>query len=106
MSMSEWPQSYKDARQAFLAASSTCGANVNSKKHSEKGPNLEDLCLDVPRIGKAESRKALVIMSGTHGVFGKLHVKALLDPDNDKVLGRRQTSCGAISKQQAGPIAG
>jgi hypothetical protein len=70
MSGSQWPLSYTEARQAFLEAVTNCGARVESRLHSAKGPALEDLCLDIARVGKAQPRKALVILSGTHGVEG------------------------------------
>jgi hypothetical protein len=70
MSRIQWPLSYKEARQAFLAASVSGNASVDSRLHSAKGPAFEDLYLDVARVGKADSPKALVILSGTHGVEG------------------------------------
>src|SRR5580704_13564098 len=70
MSKSEWPSSYRGAKEAFVDASRDRGANVSSKSHCEKGPAGEDLCLNIACIGKTDSKKALVVISGTHGVEG------------------------------------
>jgi hypothetical protein len=61
---------YAEARAKFLEAASAAGATVTSYTHSLKGPDGEELAIDVSRQGPESATKALVLSSGTHGVEG------------------------------------
>ena len=61
---------YRQARDRFLRAALAAGASVVSHQHP--GPSVDDqpLYSDIVRIGAADARRALLIISGTHGVEG------------------------------------
>ncbi len=62
---------YTEARRRFLAAAEVAGAAVTSHPNPEAvGPDGEQLAVDVARIGPADARSVLVVVSGTHGVEG------------------------------------
>ncbi len=65
-----YSDSYSEARQKFIQYSSEAGAVLSSEVHPEKGPNGEDLCTDYALFGNPSASKALVLLSGTHGVEG------------------------------------
>jgi hypothetical protein len=66
-----FPQDYRAARGAFIAACEASDLGVTSRLNSgAKGRHGEDLFLDTTTIGPREARKALLLMSGTHGVEG------------------------------------
>jgi hypothetical protein len=61
---------YPEARGKFLAAARAAGATLDRHEHPRPGPAGEPLFTDVARIGPAAATKALVVISGTHGVEG------------------------------------
>lgn len=61
---------YLSARAAFLAASQNCGACVETYRNELAEGDGPSLYTDVAIIGDASAEKALVLMSGTHGVEG------------------------------------
>jgi hypothetical protein len=62
---------YRAARKAFIAACQGAGIDVVSRVHpSAKGPDGKPLFLDTAAIGPRDARKALLLISGTHGVEG------------------------------------
>ena len=61
---------YAQARSRFLAAAEACGAEVTTYAHPLKGREGEDLAMELARIGPAHATKALLILSGTHGIEG------------------------------------
>ena len=62
---------YDAARARFRAAAAAAQATLSSwELPQRKGPKDEPLTLDVARIGAAEADRALLIVSGTHGVEG------------------------------------
>ena len=62
---------YAEARRRFLDAAAAAGASVTSSVHpDQQGPEGEDLAIDVAELGPADSRTALWVVSGTHGVEG------------------------------------
>jgi hypothetical protein len=63
-------ESYKVARDQFLAAAHSRGAELSFRAYPVRGPDNEELFVDVARIGKPEAKKILVVVSGTHGVEG------------------------------------
>ena len=63
--------SFFEARRKFLDACAARSLSVNSRLNPHaKGPGGEGLYTDVVRIGPANPKKALLLISGTHGVEG------------------------------------
>ncbi len=63
-------QTYAEARQKFLAASSAAGLAVQSHEHPQRGRDGEVLAMDVARPGADAAPRLLVVSSGCHGVEG------------------------------------
>ena len=63
-------ESYRQAREKFLAAARDAGLAVESRLHPEKGAQGEDLAMDVARDGPADAGHLLIVSSGCHGVEG------------------------------------
>lgn len=64
-------KTYAEARMRFLEAASRANAAITSYSHHDrKGAEGEALIIDVATLGSADARRALVIMSGTHGIEG------------------------------------
>jgi hypothetical protein len=62
--------SYAEAREKFLAAVAASGAQLlESHENPNRGPDGR-LFTDVARIGPADARKLLVLVSSTHGIEG------------------------------------
>lgn len=62
---------YFDAREKFLAAAKSAKAEIFSHLHpSATGPNGEAIYIDVAKIGAPNAPKALLVVSGTHGLEG------------------------------------
>jgi hypothetical protein len=64
--------SYIDARQKFLIAARSRGAEIHHHMYPRRGRENEDLFIDVALVGKPDGRKRLFLVSGTHGVEGLL----------------------------------
>ena len=62
--------SYSEARARFLAAAAAAGARIETIRHPLRGPGGEQLACDVARLGPPRAAKAIVTISGTHGVEG------------------------------------
>ncbi len=62
--------SYREARDKFLDAANTAGANIYSIKNPNTGPNGEPLFTDIASIGSMDAKNILFLSSGTHGVEG------------------------------------
>lgn len=65
-----FPADYFDAREKFCGAARRAGARVQRFDCPVAGPGGEALSTDVAWVGSKESRKVLVVISGTHGVEG------------------------------------
>lgn len=62
---------YGEARERFLAAARARGARLATTVHpSERGPEGEELAIDLAELGPADAAQSLLIVSGTHGVEG------------------------------------
>jgi len=72
MAVSEYfANSYSEARAKFLGAASTAGANLTYHRLPKyRGPELEELFVDVAMLGPQNPENLLVLISGTHGVEG------------------------------------
>lgn len=66
-----FPADYRAARAAFAAAAEAAGLGITTRVHpSAKGPDGKPLFLDTVTIGPCDATKALLLISGTHGVEG------------------------------------
>ena len=62
---------YFEARGKFLSACAARSLRVESRRNPHaKGPDGEDLFTDIVQIGPANPKRALLLISGTHGVEG------------------------------------
>jgi hypothetical protein len=61
---------YSEARSAFLNAAYVAGAKVVSTVHPRTGPGGEQLAIDVAELGNLDASRAVLVVSGTHGVEG------------------------------------
>lgn len=69
--LSCFSSSYREARQKFLAACKTRTLQVDSRRNPNAiGVKGEPLYTDIVRIGASDAKKALLLLSGTHGVEG------------------------------------
>ncbi len=68
---SHFPADYRKARQAFIAAAEAAGTDVITRVHpTAKGPDGKPLFLDTAALGPRTATRALLLISGTHGVEG------------------------------------
>jgi len=66
-----FPADYRGARRAFIAACEARGVDVIARVNpNARGPDGGLLFLDVAAMGPRDAKKALVLVSGTHGVEG------------------------------------
>lgn len=66
-----FPADYRAARAAFAAAAEAAGLGVTTRVHPvAKGPDGKPLFLDTVMIGPRDATRALLLISGTHGVEG------------------------------------
>lgn len=79
---SAFSENYVTARERFIAAADGPGFQLEQHSIGKKGPNGEDLTIDVARLGKENPSRVVVVSSGLHGVeafFGSAVQLALLD---------------------------
>ena len=68
---SYFPADYRGARRAFIGACEARGVDVVARVNSKaNAPDGGPLFLDVAALGPRDAAKALVLISGTHGVEG------------------------------------
>ncbi len=63
-------ETYREAREKFLAAAALAGYNVSSFGHDKIGPHGRPLYCDTARRGPADASRLLLTVSGTHGIEG------------------------------------
>jgi hypothetical protein len=62
---------YREARTKFRASAEGAGASLTCHQLPDRrGPDGEDLSIDVAVVGDARANRALLVISGTHGVEG------------------------------------
>jgi hypothetical protein len=62
---------YRAARAKFLDAAASRGAAITSYRHpDQRGPNGEDLAVDVAHLGNPKAARQCIVISGTHGQEG------------------------------------
>lgn len=69
-SVESFSANYFEARTKFREAALAAGGAIESVQYPEKGPEGDDLFVDVARFGAEDAPKWLVLISGTHGVEG------------------------------------
>lgn len=66
-----FPADYRSARAAFLTACDAAGLGATARRHpGAAGPDGKDLYVDTAVAGDITAEKALLLISGTHGVEG------------------------------------
>ena len=66
-----FPKDYREARANFVAACEAADLGITSRVHpSATGADGKPLFLDTTTIGPIEAPKAMLLISGTHGVEG------------------------------------
>ncbi|MEI2417979.1 M14 family metallopeptidase [Orrella sp. JC864] len=69
--LSDFSETYVQAREKFLAAARAAGARLTAYRHpAQRGPAGEALYLDAAWLGPRDARHVLVVGSGTHGIEG------------------------------------
>ncbi len=63
-------QTYREARNKFLAEADVAGLDVHSHLHPMLGRDGEQLAMDVVRDGPADAAALLIVSSACHGVEG------------------------------------
>jgi hypothetical protein len=70
LSSDGFPDSYRDARQAWLQAVADGGGRVHGRRHPGSGPLGEALWQEVALFGDPRATDVVVIACGTHGIEG------------------------------------
>ena len=70
MAAGYFSKDYVSARQRFVEAAESAGAILDSVHHPESGPAGEPLSTEIAWLGPENAERALVTISGTHGVEG------------------------------------
>ena len=66
-----FPDDYRAAREAFVEAAEEAGLGVTSRVHPKMhGADGKSLFLDVATAGPRDAKRAVLLISGTHGVEG------------------------------------
>jgi predicted deacylase len=67
------PLTYDECRARFRRAAELGGHELAPHPISARGPHGQELTIDVVALGAARPRRALVLLSGVHGVEGFVH---------------------------------
>lgn len=62
--------SYAEARKKFIESAQSLGGKIESIPNPYTGPKGKPIFMDVTLLGAEDAQKALVVISGTHGVEG------------------------------------
>jgi len=66
-----FPATYREGRAAFIKAADKAGMDITTRVHpTAKGPRGRPLFMDVACAGNRAATRALLLISGTHGVEG------------------------------------
>lgn len=82
------PLTYGESRARFLRATSSRSLPVERHVLTVRGGDGQELSIDVARLGEAHPTRALVVLSGVHGVEGFIG-SALQTDLVDRIAGRR-----------------
>ena len=69
-STERFPLTYAECRARFLRAARSAGAVVERHPIDARGRDDERLTIDVARVGAAHATRALLVLSGIHGIEG------------------------------------
>ncbi|MGI9415223.1 MAG: M14 family metallopeptidase [Hyphomicrobiales bacterium] len=61
---------YQEAREKFIDAANLAGGDVRGYPHPMRGPDGEELALDLAWFGPDDATAAVIVASATHGVEG------------------------------------
>ena len=64
------PLTYDESRARFRHAAAEAGLGIDAHAVTARGPFGQTLTIDVATLGAARPRRALVVLSGVHGVEG------------------------------------
>lgn len=64
------PLTYDECRARFRRAAEEAGLDLTAHPLAVRGPHDQELTLEVTAAGSASPRRALVVLSGVHGVEG------------------------------------
>lgn len=70
MRFARLPLTYDECRTRFRRAATAAGVAVESHAIAARGPDGQELTIDLVAFGTRRPRRALLIMSGVHGVEG------------------------------------
>jgi predicted deacylase len=70
LSFGRLPFTYAECRARFRHAAANAGAVVDAHPVPERGPDGQELTVDVVSIGEPGASRLLVVLSGVHGVEG------------------------------------
>lgn len=79
---SAFSENYVKARERFIAAANGLGYQLEQYSIGKKGPDGEDLTIDLARLGEENPSRVVVVSSGLHGVeafFGSAVQLVLMD---------------------------
>ncbi|MDZ4825194.1 MAG: DUF2817 domain-containing protein [Actinomycetota bacterium] len=79
MGVSSLPQTYEECRARFRRAGADAGLEVEALRLDARGPDDLELSIDAVTIGAARPERALVVLSGVHGVEGFVGSAAQID---------------------------
>jgi hypothetical protein len=99
--ISSFSRDYTEARDKFIAAANKAGARLTRYPLDKKGPDGQDLSMDVAIVGPGDAKAALVTLSGTHGVEGffgsATQVEWLLRDEASKLRGATAIHIHAVN---------
>jgi hypothetical protein len=70
MDLHQFSADYDSARDKFRRAAAVAGAQLDQIILDARGPDEQELTIDIARLGEAGSKNVLLHMSGSHGIEG------------------------------------
>lgn len=67
-----FPDTYARARKQFREAAASLGCELEAHSIHRRGPDGEDLCVDVAILAGSRPQRTLIVSSGLHGIEGAL----------------------------------
>lgn len=96
--------SYREARERFRTAAARTGAELTSYELADlRGPAGEALAIDVATVGLAGADRALLVISGTHGVEGFCGSGCQVALLEDGFAQGRPSGCGLVFLHSLNP---
>ena len=79
MDVPSLPLTYEECRARFRRAAAGAGLEIEARRLDARGPNDLELSIDVVTVGAQRPGRALVVLSGVHGVEGFIGSAAQTD---------------------------